>query len=513
MQTKSISIIDLFAGPGGLSEGFSAFTNESGEQTFKVGLSIEKDPHAHQTLLLRSFYRQFSKGKLPKCYYDYLKGEISRLELFKYQPIEALLAEEEAWCAELGVTSADEINQKINRAVNKKSPHWVLIGGPPCQAYSLVGRSRMQNVEPEKFRNDPRHVLYREYLKILAEHRPPVFVMENVKGILSSKHNGEHIFNRILNDLRNPHEALKNSSIEFTGKRGLEYRIYSFVCDEQVLQDRNYVIRSEKYGIPQARHQVILLGVRMDMNLIPETLRERKNLIPLEHVIDDLPGMRSTISKSIDSPEVWRDLLSDIPGYRWFRELRDTKLQKRLAMEANRVTAKRNTGKQYQEYQGSPDRYKSWYKDCRFKGVCNHEVRSHIKEDILRYFFVSCFGKEYGHSPKMRDFPRELRPNHKNVAEAVKGKIFADRFRVQIKGRPSSTITSHISKDGHYFIHYDPLQCRSLTVREAARIQTFPDNYFFEGPRTEQYKQVGNAVPPLLAKQIAEVVYNLFQQM
>ena len=141
------------------------------------------------------------------------------------------------------------------------------------------------------------------------------------------------------------------------------------------------------------------------------------------------------------------------------------------------------------------------------KGVCNHESRSHIRQDLFRYLFVSCFAKVNGRSPKLSDFPNSLLPKHLNA----KGGKFADRFRVQLYGQPSKTVTSHISKDGHYFIHPDSAQCRSLTVREAARIQTFPDNYFFCGPRTEQFHQVGNAVPPLLAKQIAKIVFKTFE--
>jgi len=143
-------------------------------------------------------------------------------------------------------------------------------------------------------------------------------------------------------------------------------------------------------------------------------------------------------------------------------------------------------------------------------GVCNHATRAHIPGDLQRYLYASCYAKAFGRSPTLGDFPVELLPNHENARNALDGGLFADRFRVQLRNRPATTVTSHISKDGHYYIHYDPTQCRSLTVREAARIQTFPDNYFFCGPRTAQYAQVGNAVPPLLAVKVAEIVERIF---
>jgi DNA (cytosine-5)-methyltransferase 1 len=140
----------------------------------------------------------------------------------------------------------------------------------------------------------------------------------------------------------------------------------------------------------------------------------------------------------------------------------------------------------------------------------NHEARSHMPSDLQRYLFASSFADFYGRSPSLVDFPFRLLPEHENVAAGVAGDTFADRFRVQCWDSPSTTVTSHIAKDGHYFIHPDPTQFRSLSVREAARLQTFPDNYFFMGPRTSQYQQVGNAVPPELAKQIAGVVFEMF---
>ena len=151
--------------------------------------------------------------------------------------------------------------------------------------------------------------------------------------------------------------------------------------------------------------------------------------------------------------------------------------------------------------------------DDQIEGVCNHSTRSHLDTDLVRYLYAAIYAQVNGTSPKLRDFPEKLLPAHQNANEAVETGKFADRFRVHLKNEPAKTITSHISKDGHYYIHYDPTQCRSYTVREAARLQTFPDNYFFTGPRTSQYIQVGNAVPPLLANQIAEIVWKAFDSL
>jgi DNA (cytosine-5)-methyltransferase 1 len=151
----------------------------------------------------------------------------------------------------------------------------------------------------------------------------------------------------------------------------------------------------------------------------------------------------------------------------------------------------------------------SWLLDERLGGVIQHVSRAHMRSDLQRYFFASNYADIIGSSPKLQDFPDSLQPHHANAAND--DVPFADRFRVQVWRNPASTVVAHMAKDGHYFIHPDPAQCRSLTVREAARLQSFPDNYFFEGTRTEQFTQVGNAVPPYLACQLARVVHQLQQ--
>jgi len=507
----AIPVIDLFAGPGGLSEGFSSLTNAGNQHLFKVKLSIEREEHAHRTLELRAFFRCFARGEAPQDYYDYVAGRLTRDELFARHPTQAKAARDEAWLGELGHESTPNtlIDERIETALNGRRS-WLLIGGPPCQAYSLVGRSRIRGKSKRKYNKDPRHFLYREYLRILAEHAPPIFVMENVKGLLSATVKKELIFQRIRSDLTHPAAAIDEGS---QGKP-LEYRLVSVVNPTGNLlgefAPEDFVVKTEKFGIPQARHRIIILGIRSDILKTPRALTPA-DAPNIDDVIRDLPRLRSGLSKQEDSANAWREVVKGLVDQKWFSNgCIEEDMRKALTVATNRIGRELNRGNEYFVSNRRPGRYPEWFFDPKLGGVLNHVSRGHIAADLHRYLFASVFAEENGRAPLLQDFPKPLLPKHKNVPEALKETKFNDRFRVQLKGRPSTTIVSHISKDGHYFIHYDPTQCRSLTVREAARLQTFPDNYFFEGPRTEQYRQVGNAVPPLLARQIAEIVAELF---
>lgn len=483
----TIEVIDLFAGPGGLGEGFSSFEIDN-VKPFKIKISIEKEKFAHQTLTLRSFYRQFKK--VPEEYYEYLQGKISKEDLYLKYPVETKKALAEAFWAELGDENFPhkKIIGKICKQL-KEPKNSIVIGGPPCQAYSLVGRSIMS--KNEEFENDPRHILYREYLRIIADIQPLAFLMENVKGILSSKFNGEYIIDQIIEDIKTPLKIKYPNKKKF--KSTEKYIIFSLSRsgNSEEFKPKDFVIQAEKYGIPQCRHRVILLAVRSDISKIPSILELSKKIPSVSDVISDLPILRSGLSKDTDSYQNWKESIQ--------KKFNRAEIYNGLSR-----------GHEYIESSAIPFVYKHWFHDKNIGGVINHSTRAHIVTDLHRYYFCAKYALENKKSPKLEDFPLDLLPNHKNVKSAIKsGTLFNDRFRVQQANRPATTIISHISKDGHYFIHYDPKQCRSLTVREAARIQTFPDNYKFEGPRTAQYQQVGNAVPPLLALKIAKVVYDL----
>ena len=381
----------------------------------------------------------------------------------------------------------------------------MLIGGPPCQAYSLAGRSRRAN--DKDFHKDEKHFLYKEYLRVIQVHKPTIFVMENVKGLLSSKHSGNPMFEKIIADLSSPAD-------------GLEYEIRSFAKrgNSDSLEPEDYVIHSERYGIPQNRHRVILLGARKGQGVPQHQLLEPVSRpVTVKQTIDDLPSIRSRLSRT-DSLEAWRKAVQAAPAYvkGWRAEGESAMIE---SMRTAAAATSSSTGGAFipRKYRTviKPTELQQWLHDRSLGGICQHEARAHMASDLARYLFAATFARLQGYPPQLDVFPPKLLPDHFNVqfwgeAEAIP---FKDRFRVQCRNEPATTVVAHIAKDGHYYIHYDPSQCRSLTVREAARLQTFPDNYFFAGNRTEQYTQVGNAVPPLLAHKLAKIVRSLLNEM
>lgn len=506
MKTGEVLVIDLFAGPGGLGEGISSVKHTNGNAPFQIGISVEKEPSAHKTLTTRAFYRKVQDTKHGLSNYNaYLNGELTREELFELFPQKAEEAQQETLYSPhaLGDDNQD-IHQRIHQLVTAHGERpKVVIGGPPCQAYSLAGRSRNAGIKDYKAEKDHRNFLYKEYLKVLSIAQPDVFVMENVRGILSAKIDGEVIFPRILKDLRAPGRITKIATPR--------YKVFSLVVDTENVNNPTYkdptdfLIRAENYGVPQARHRVILLGVRADVEGIPATLNLREEQTTVEQVLADLPKLRSGFSKRKDEVKQWERAVSK-NGTQVKKLLRKQfeNTSKLDLKPFNKLNRSETQPVVYPEKM--PTHLVQWYRNNAPTCVLNHETRGHMESDLLRYAFSAAYTKlSGGTSPKARDYPDALAPDHENW----KSGAHADRFRTQAANKCSTTVTSHISKDGHYFIHYDPKQCRSLTVREAARLQTFPDNYKFEGNRTQQYVQVGNAVPPYLAQQIGKVVMEL----
>ncbi len=519
---QPIKVIDLFAGPGGLGEGFSRLANSSGSSPFEIAVSAEMDKAAHATLSLRALQRLVGRGGVSA---DIAKiesvtaslaetGKLGVGQLAAQHGLTAAWADvsREALNIELGTKGGDAgLAEALDQRLSENDPI-VLIGGPPCQAYSLVGRVRNRgkgHYEPEA---DKRHFLYRQYLKVLSQRRPAIFIMENVKGILSSRVGGAAIFPRILADLADPDRALG------ARRAGVRYRMVPLVkcpVDEDLFEPKraspvSFVVRGEQYGLPQSRHRVIVMGVREDVLVGPDcVLKPMPGLAPrvASDVLSDLPPLRSGLNMAIDGEAQW---------YRSVEDIKNT-----LVKVTNNTDHELSTYLRSLEFRRglrrSGDRYcpgrassfvTAWYRARNASGIVrNHETRTHMVADLGRYLFCAAFAQVHGWSPTSDSFPMALAPEHANWRSGH----FADRFRVLMPDRPSGTVTSHLGKDGHQFIHWEASQCRSLSVREAARLQTFPDDYFFAGPRTSQFSQVGNAVPPLLALQIAKVVSQLLR--
>ncbi len=518
-KSNQIGIIDVFAGPGGLGEGFTSFEAKPGFRPFRTGVSAEMERTAHATLRLRAFLRllrEHDGDPTPKAYGEYLTtvalGQaLPPEEHFGKGPLASVWerAAAEVLNLTLGVTGDNKLLYERIEDARKNYGALVLIGGPPCQAYSLVGRARQTNVPGFHTKGDKKHFLYKEYLQILARFSPDVFIMENVRGILTSSVGGRNMFDRIRRDLAHPGRATGISSKDGTAQEYVLLPIHVPVGTERDPKDVEYdpsgfLIRCEQHGVPQARHRIIVMGVRS--GLVSKAKRaptlEAVPEVSIAEALAGLPRLRSGLSRTADDGKQWARETEEQRKH-VIHSLGKTHPEVSDVLEATRINP--SLPRKAIHYSGEKTTFSLKLQSREQEFVTSHETRGHMTSDLGRYLFVSAFGKTNKRSPSSSEFPRSLAPNHTNWDSGD----FADRFRVQIEKDPAHTVTCHLSKDGHAFIHWDPSQCRSLTVREAARIQTFPDDYIFLGNRTQQFVQVGNAVPPLIARQIASVVWSI----
>lgn len=410
------NFIDLFAGAGGLSEGFL-------QAGFKPVAHVEMNKFAAKTLETRNAYYYLKNSNNLDIYTNYLLGKITRDDFMKEIPasITKTIINETMSDGTLPVIfkTIDGI-MKI-RGVPQID---VIVGGPPCQAYSLVGRAQNSHMETP-MEEDPRNYLYKLYVRFLKHYQPRMFVFENVIGIESA--NGGMTW-------KNIQKYLKRVGYE------IECRVQN----------------AHTFGVLQNRRRMIIVGWLKNSGLTyPDFI-------------------------TIKTDAIVNDLFSDLP------HLHPGESSDRYARE-------------------KPSEYLTKF-GIRTKDdvLTLHNCRQNIERDKKIYRRAVELWNDGHKRLNYNDLPSELK-NHKNRHS------FTDRFKV-VEGDEACchTILAHLSKDGHYFIHPDIEQNRSITVREAARIQSFPDSYFFEGPRTSQFVQIGNAVPPMMAKGIA---MGIFEQL
>ena len=402
------TIIDLFAGAGGLSEGFV-------QAGFVPIAHIEMDKDACDTLRTRCCYHYLRSHDNLDVYYSYLKGEITREALYSSVPKEVV-------DTVINVTISDETVsdtfKQIHKIAGERSID-MIVGGPPCQAYSLLGR------HDKRMEDDPRTLLYLQYGKFLEEFKPKGFVFENVPGLLSAK-KGEHF---------------KNLQEYFNQ---LGYKVHFKMLD------------ASDYGVLQVRKRLIIVGW------------EKRN----DH------GYPHFVQKT--TPYVVNDILDDLPVLKAGDEIR--------------VAPYRKPANQYLQESGIRSE-----KDVF---VTQNISRPLNDNDAAIYKYAILQWNQQRIRIKNNTLPKEIRTQKNETS-------FLDRFKVVNGTGYSHTVIAHIAKDGHYYIHPNIAYCRSLSVREAARLQSFPDNFYFEGSRSAIFKQIGNAVPPVFANTIAKSIHAL----
>jgi DNA (cytosine-5)-methyltransferase 1 len=406
-----MNFIDLFAGAGGLSEGFI----RSG---FNPIAHVEMNKDACDTLRTRAVYHWLIKNGKQKKYYSYLKDERKEKENFWFLAPDEI--RNSVINSEISDSSIEGIFSKIDNLANGKEID-VIIGGPPCQAYSVAGRAR----DPKGMKEDPRNFLYKHYVKFLERYKPKMFVFENVPGILSAN-NGEFL-NKIF-------EAVKEAG-------------YNLAIPP------NRYLNAKDFGVLQDRKRVIIVGWKKELNLsYPDFVKQENNFQIQEDLFADLPKLKTGEGT--------------LGAVNYVNETTEYLKQSQIRNGLDYVT--------------------------------QHIVRPNNEND-LEIYKIAVDEWNNGRRLNYATLPKRL-IKHNNLHS------FTNRFQV-VNGRGiSHTVVAHIAMDGHYYIHPDKHQNRSISVREAARIQSFPDDFFFEGSRTAAFKQIGNAVPPLMAEKIAKKI-------
>lgn len=394
-KQSKLTFIDLFAGCGGLSEGFY-------RQGFDALTHVEFDHYACKSLRTRMRYYNYPENKI-----SVLEKDITDYNIVEY----------------------------IEKEVKNETVD-LIIGGPPCQAYSTLGRAKDEN----GMKDDARNFLFESYEKILNHFKPKVFVFENVAGLLTAKLGNKKIVDIILKKL------------------GQEYNL--------IKSPNDMVLNSCDYGVPQVRKRIILIGVRKDLKLDPKVIY---NGIIKTHYNPETPLEERENKKKFVTV---KEAISDLP---FLKPGEGDKQVKHIVKKWNNFL----------------EAVRSKEADT----INDHIARNHNESDKKRYFEMS---KNHWTFKDLLEKKPEL--NH------IKQRVFDNSYVVQFWELPARTIIAHLYKDGNQFIHPDFRQERTLTPREAARLQSFPDDFVFEGSRTQQYKQIGNAVPPLMAEAIAKSI-------
>lgn len=411
-----LNVLDVFSGAGGLTEGF----RYKDYYNFICHIEMEKD--ACSTLGLRNIYYYLKKNDNLSPYYKYIQGKISKDELYSIIPNDIT---KDILNNEISKKTMPYIFEYIDQKLDDSKLDGI-IGGPPCQAYSTIGRATNKS----KKATDNRIYLYKYYLDFLNKYKPKFFIFENVKGLLS--------FKDLFGDLLLP-------------KIICEFNICGYNVEYKIVD-------ASEYGVSQKRERLIIVGYRKD--LFPK--------YDFFYFLD----------KYKEPAPIVRELFSDLPFIK--------------------------SGEESYEYSchNSNMFIKKYIREDN-DVLTQHIARPHNDNDLEIYKLV-LKAKQNGINLKYTDLPETLQ-THSNTTS------FLDRYKALDYDSFSHTIVAHISKDGHYYIHPDLRQNRSISVREAARIQGFPDNFYFEKSRTSAFKQIGNAVPPVLSKKIAMAVIDFLK--